>query len=119
MASSERGGFVRLPRFTAREVHEFLGDGRRPLVRHVDRRRRPVLYVSSAPLSENKNKKDRWERNTARKRLGLTKLDRRLGCPGIVARLGYLVDGDIKEGIGPPYSGQLILDEMSVRATSA
>ena len=44
-AGSESGGFVCLPWVTACEVHEFLGDFRRPLVRHVDRRRRPVLYV--------------------------------------------------------------------------
>ena len=40
-----------------------------------------------------------------KKRLGLTKLNRRLGCPDVVARLGHLVDGDVEEGIGPPYSG--------------
>ena len=44
MAGSERGGFVRLPWITACEVHEFLGDSRRPLIGHVDRGRLTVLY---------------------------------------------------------------------------
>lgn len=37
----------------------------------------------------------------------------------IFARLGHLVDGEIEEGIGPAYSEQFFLDEMSVRAASA
>ena len=119
MASSERGGFVRLPWFTTREVHEFLGDGRRPLARHVDRRRRPVLYVSSAPPSRKRRKqKAQLVTDHGEKRLGLTKLDRRLGCPCVLARLGNLVDGDVEERISPAYSGQFFLDEMSVRGVS-
>ena len=44
----------------------------------------------------------------------LTKLDRRFGCPCVVARLGHFLDGNVEEGIGPAYSGQFFLDEMSV-----
>lgn len=43
----------------------------------------------------------------------LTKLDRGLGCPLFVARLGDSVDVDLEERISPPYSWEFFLDEMS------
>ena len=106
MTSGERGGFVRLPWVTTREIHEFLGDGRRPLVGHVDRRRRPVFYKIHPRVQLTKGKKNKGE--------GPTKLDRRLGCPLFVARLGYPADGDLDEGIRPTYSREFFLDEMSI-----
>ena len=46
-------------------------------------------------------------------RCELTKLDRRMGCPHVVARLGHLLDANVEQGIGPAYSRQFFFHEMS------